>query len=63
MGLDEIDFVLLLEEAGRAALPEPVIATAAVGAPLLAELGGDARRALAAAASRRARRSSRSAIP
>ena len=39
MGLDEIDVVLLLEECGRAALAEPVVATAAVGAPLLAELG------------------------
>jgi alkylation response protein AidB-like acyl-CoA dehydrogenase len=41
LGLDEIDLVLLLEETGRAACAEPVIATAAVGAPLLAELGGD----------------------
>jgi alkylation response protein AidB-like acyl-CoA dehydrogenase len=39
MGLDETDAVLLLEECGRAALAEPVVATAAVGAPLLAELG------------------------
>jgi len=38
LGLDELDFVLLLEEVGRAGLPEPVIATAVVGAPLLAEL-------------------------
>lgn len=42
MGMDEIDAVLLFEECGRAALPEPVVATAAVGAPLLAELGDDA---------------------
>ena len=41
LGLDEIDAVLIFEEAGRAALAEPVVATAAVGAPLLAELGGD----------------------
>jgi alkylation response protein AidB-like acyl-CoA dehydrogenase len=41
MGLTEIDFVLLQEEAGRAALPEPVISTAAVAAPLLVELGSD----------------------
>jgi alkylation response protein AidB-like acyl-CoA dehydrogenase len=40
MGLDEIDAVLLFEEAGRAALAEPVVGTAAVGAPLLRELGG-----------------------
>jgi alkylation response protein AidB-like acyl-CoA dehydrogenase len=42
MGLDETFGVLLLEECGRAALAEPVVATAAVGAPLLAELGDDA---------------------
>jgi alkylation response protein AidB-like acyl-CoA dehydrogenase len=40
LGLDEIGLVLLLEEIGRAACAEPVVATAAVGAPLLAELGG-----------------------
>jgi alkylation response protein AidB-like acyl-CoA dehydrogenase len=39
MGLDERDLVLLLEEAGRAALPAPVVATAAVGAPLLRDAG------------------------
>jgi alkylation response protein AidB-like acyl-CoA dehydrogenase len=38
LGLDEIDAVLLQEECGRAALAEPVVATSAVGAPLLAEL-------------------------
>jgi alkylation response protein AidB-like acyl-CoA dehydrogenase len=37
LGLSEIDFVLLLEESGRAALPEPIVETSAVGAPLLAE--------------------------
>ena len=41
MGMDEIDFVLLQEEAGRAALAEPVIETAAVAAPLLVELGSE----------------------
>ncbi len=41
MGLCEVDFVLLCEEVGRAGLAEPVIATAAVAAPLLAELGGE----------------------
>jgi alkylation response protein AidB-like acyl-CoA dehydrogenase len=35
MGLDERDLVLLLEETGRAALPAPIVATAAVAAPLL----------------------------
>jgi alkylation response protein AidB-like acyl-CoA dehydrogenase len=39
LGLAETDFVLLLEEMGRAGLAEPVVATAAVGAPLLRELG------------------------
>ena len=39
MGLDEVDAVLLFEEVGRAALCEPVVATAAVAAPLLVELG------------------------
>ena len=41
MGLSEVDAVLLHEELGRAGLAEPVIATAAVAAPLLAELGGE----------------------
>jgi alkylation response protein AidB-like acyl-CoA dehydrogenase len=40
MGLDERDLVLLMEEIGRAALPGPIAATAAVGAPLLRDLGG-----------------------
>jgi alkylation response protein AidB-like acyl-CoA dehydrogenase len=39
LGRDEIDAVLVFEEAGRAALPEPLAATAAVAAPLLHELG------------------------
>ena len=39
MGMCEIDSVLLFEEAGRAALPEPVVSTGAVAAPLLVELG------------------------
>jgi alkylation response protein AidB-like acyl-CoA dehydrogenase len=38
MGMDEIDLVLLLEETGRVGLAEPVIATAAVGVPLLCGL-------------------------
>jgi alkylation response protein AidB-like acyl-CoA dehydrogenase len=41
LGMNEIDAVLLFEECGRAALAEPVVATAAVGAPLLAELGDE----------------------
>jgi alkylation response protein AidB-like acyl-CoA dehydrogenase len=37
--LDEVDLVLLLEEAGRALLPGPFLATAAVGVPALTETG------------------------
>jgi alkylation response protein AidB-like acyl-CoA dehydrogenase len=37
LGLSDIDFVLLLEESGRAALPEPLVETSAVGVPLLVE--------------------------
>ncbi|HKA93333.1 MAG TPA: acyl-CoA dehydrogenase family protein, partial [Acidimicrobiia bacterium] len=44
-GGDELDLVLLLEETGRAALPEPVVEHAAVAVPLL-----DDERASAAAA-------------
>ncbi len=40
LGGDELDQVLLLQEAGRRALPEPLAETAAVAAPLLRELGG-----------------------
>jgi alkylation response protein AidB-like acyl-CoA dehydrogenase len=40
LGLSEIDLVLILEEAGRAACPEPIAETVAVAAPLLAEAGG-----------------------
>ncbi|MFN2591109.1 MAG: acyl-CoA dehydrogenase family protein, partial [Actinomycetota bacterium] len=35
LGLDEVDLVLIMEEAGRAALPEPLVETAAVVVPLL----------------------------
>ena len=41
LGLSELDLVLLLEEAGRVALPDPLVETAAVGAPLLSEVGGE----------------------
>ncbi|WP_419917888.1 acyl-CoA dehydrogenase family protein [Candidatus Poriferisocius sp.] len=40
LGMDEIDLVLLLEEAGRAALPEPLLEHTAVGIPTLVEDGG-----------------------
>ena len=42
LGLTEVDLVLVLEESGRCALPEPIVDTAAVAAPLLAARG-DAR--------------------
>jgi alkylation response protein AidB-like acyl-CoA dehydrogenase len=39
LGGNEIDLALVLEEAGRACLPEPLVETVAIGAPLLAEAG------------------------
>jgi alkylation response protein AidB-like acyl-CoA dehydrogenase len=47
LGLDELALVLVLEEAGRAGLPHPLVETAAVAAPLVAgdtgtgDTGGD----------------------
>ncbi len=41
LGMDEIGLALLLEETGRAALPEPVVETTAVGVPLLMETASD----------------------
>ena len=38
LGLSELDLVLLLEETGRAGLPDPIVETAAVAVPLLAEV-------------------------
>ena len=40
LGLGPLDLVLLLEECGRYAVPEPIADIVAVAAPLLAELGG-----------------------
>jgi alkylation response protein AidB-like acyl-CoA dehydrogenase len=40
-GMDEVDLVLLLEEAGRNLLPEPLLEHTAVAAPLLARAGTD----------------------
>jgi len=42
LGMNEIDLVLILEEAGRAALPEPLLETTAIGVPLLVEAGTEA---------------------
>jgi alkylation response protein AidB-like acyl-CoA dehydrogenase len=39
MAMDEVDLVLLLEETGRVALPEPIVETAAVAVRLLQEAG------------------------
>ena len=45
LGMNEVDLVLLLEEAGRAILPEPLLETTAVGVPLLVEAGTDEQQA------------------
>jgi len=41
LGFDEVDVVLMLEELGRFACPEPVAEVLSVAAPLLAEVGGE----------------------
>jgi alkylation response protein AidB-like acyl-CoA dehydrogenase len=41
LGLGELDWVLLLEEAGRAALPAPLLEHTCVALPVLAALGDD----------------------
>ncbi|HEX4491709.1 MAG TPA: acyl-CoA dehydrogenase family protein [Acidimicrobiia bacterium] len=51
LGLDEIDLVLVLEETGRSALPEPIVETAAVVAPMLAARGDERAAELVAGAS------------
>jgi len=38
MSMNELDLVLILEESGRAALPDPLVETTAVAVPLLNEL-------------------------
>ncbi|MGH9030130.1 MAG: acyl-CoA dehydrogenase family protein [Acidimicrobiales bacterium] len=40
LGLGQVELVLLLEEAGRACMPEPLIETIAVGGPLLSDCDG-----------------------
>jgi alkylation response protein AidB-like acyl-CoA dehydrogenase len=42
LGLSMLDLVLVLEETGRAALPEPLVETTAVAIPLLDEVASDA---------------------
>ena len=39
LGLGLVDLVLLVEEAGRVALPEPLVSTTGIAAPLLSDLG------------------------
>jgi alkylation response protein AidB-like acyl-CoA dehydrogenase len=41
LGMNELDFVLLAQECGYVALPEPLVHVALVALPLLARLGGD----------------------
>lgn len=41
LGMGALDWVLVMEEAGRAALPEPIVETTVVGLPLLESLGAD----------------------
>jgi alkylation response protein AidB-like acyl-CoA dehydrogenase len=43
VGLSSVDFVLIAEEVGRAAMPEALVEHAAVAVPLLTECAGDAR--------------------
>ncbi len=50
LGLTDVDLVGVLEEAGRAALPEPLLETAALAAPTLAALLPDPAAAAALAA-------------
>ena len=40
LGMDEVDFVLLAQECGYVALPEPLVHTALVAVPLLKQIGG-----------------------
>jgi len=44
LGLSEIDFVLLAEECGKAALPGPLVVTALVATPILAALAPSSQR-------------------
>jgi len=41
LGMTELDFVLLAQECGYVALPEPLVHTALVAVPLLRDLGGE----------------------
>lgn len=41
LGMSELDFVLLAQECGYVALPEPLVHTALVAVPLLRDIGGE----------------------
>jgi alkylation response protein AidB-like acyl-CoA dehydrogenase len=41
LGMNELDFILLAQECGYVALPEPLVHTALVAVPLLREMGGE----------------------
>jgi len=41
LGMNELDFVLLAQECGYVALPEPLVHTALVAVPLLHDIGGE----------------------
>ncbi|TXS91315.1 acyl-CoA dehydrogenase [Parahaliea maris] len=42
LGMNELDFVLLAQECGYVALPEPLVNTALVAVPVISQLGGEA---------------------
>ncbi|MGB1139967.1 MAG: acyl-CoA dehydrogenase family protein [Halioglobus sp.] len=41
LGMNEVDFVLLAQECGYVALPEPLVHTALVAVPMLNDIGGE----------------------
>jgi alkylation response protein AidB-like acyl-CoA dehydrogenase len=41
LGMNEVDFILLAQECGYVALPEPLVHTALVAVPALMEIGGE----------------------
>lgn len=41
LGMNEVDFVLLAQECGYVALPEPLVHTALVAVPMLQQIGGE----------------------
>jgi alkylation response protein AidB-like acyl-CoA dehydrogenase len=45
LGMDEVGLVLLMEQAGRAALPEPFLEVTGVGIPLIRDVGSSSMRA------------------